>query len=267
MSGTCLISFAHDRLQMNAPLTHRSANGHAVPENIVNEGHTQRSKRADQHFDSAGVSENNSSSPGPRASPSCAAHYQPDHQCNPHSRSQLTRLRSGSRPAINPHFPPSGILLRDHFLQSAEESPPDSPATVASRTNNESFELYDFTEANYTPGASTAEAAPARAQNLGVSRRPFHPSSNSQSLAGLPSGPYTDWHKTDSPENRPWGSRSTRLRFWTEALKRRANPKNEAQVDLDPEAAAKMKFSHSIQFNAVPDWSTSYIAYSNLKKM
>ncbi|KAK0386952.1 hypothetical protein NLU13_5265 [Sarocladium strictum] len=28
-----------------------------------------------------------------------------------------------------------------------------------------------------------------------------------------------------------------------------------------------MKFSHSIQFNAVPDWSTHYIAYSNLKKL
>lgn len=28
-----------------------------------------------------------------------------------------------------------------------------------------------------------------------------------------------------------------------------------------------MKFSHSIQFNAVPDWSNSYIAYSNLKKL
>ncbi|KAK6535264.1 low-affinity phosphate transporter [Orbilia ellipsospora] len=28
-----------------------------------------------------------------------------------------------------------------------------------------------------------------------------------------------------------------------------------------------MKFSHSIQFNAVPDWASKYIAYSNLKKL
>ena len=28
-----------------------------------------------------------------------------------------------------------------------------------------------------------------------------------------------------------------------------------------------MKFSHSIQFNAVPDWSSHYISYSNLKKL
>jgi phosphate transporter len=33
------------------------------------------------------------------------------------------------------------------------------------------------------------------------------------------------------------------------------------------EAQDDMKFSHSIQFNAVPDWSTHYIAYSNLKKL
>ncbi len=29
----------------------------------------------------------------------------------------------------------------------------------------------------------------------------------------------------------------------------------------------EMKFSHSIQFNAVPDWSGHYISYSNLKKL
>ena len=28
-----------------------------------------------------------------------------------------------------------------------------------------------------------------------------------------------------------------------------------------------MKFSHSVQFNAVPDWSSYYIWYSNLKKL
>ncbi|KAI9797653.1 MAG: low-affinity phosphate transporter [Candelina submexicana] len=32
-------------------------------------------------------------------------------------------------------------------------------------------------------------------------------------------------------------------------------------------AEDEMKFSHSIQFNAVPDWSSHYISYSNLKKL
>ncbi|EEY16942.1 inorganic phosphate transporter PHO87 [Verticillium alfalfae VaMs.102] len=33
------------------------------------------------------------------------------------------------------------------------------------------------------------------------------------------------------------------------------------------QAQDDMKFSHSIQFNAVPDWSSHYVAYSNLKKL
>ncbi|KAL1850681.1 low-affinity phosphate transporter [Diaporthe australafricana] len=33
------------------------------------------------------------------------------------------------------------------------------------------------------------------------------------------------------------------------------------------EEAFEMKFAHSIQFNAVPDWTSHYIAYSNLKKL
>lgn len=33
------------------------------------------------------------------------------------------------------------------------------------------------------------------------------------------------------------------------------------------EEIADMKFSHSIQFNAVQEWSNYYIAYSNLKKL
>lgn len=32
-------------------------------------------------------------------------------------------------------------------------------------------------------------------------------------------------------------------------------------------AREEMKFSHSIQFNAVPDWNSHYISYSNLKKL
>ncbi|OQE02527.1 hypothetical protein PENSOL_c002G11365 [Penicillium solitum] len=62
--------------------------------------------------------------------------------------------------------------------------------------------------------------------------------------------------------DQPQGSR---LRFWAEALRRRAH--NASHGNVDPESNAKMKFSHSVQFNAVPDWSSNYIAYSNLKKL
>lgn len=44
--------------------------------------------------------------------------------------------------------------------------------------------------------------------------------------------------------------------------RRRATQRPDDKNDPDT-----MKFSHSIQFNAVPDWSTHYIAYSNLKKL
>jgi hypothetical protein len=50
----------------------------------------------------------------------------------------------------------------------------------------------------------------------------------------------------------------------TRELKREAK-RNQKRNEL--EQADEMKFSHSIQFNAVPDWSSHYIAYSNLKKL
>ena len=44
--------------------------------------------------------------------------------------------------------------------------------------------------------------------------------------------------------------------------------KQKAELQLQaPFPKDNMKFSHSIQFNAVPDWSSHYIAYSNLKKL
>jgi phosphate transporter len=51
------------------------------------------------------------------------------------------------------------------------------------------------------------------------------------------------------------------LKYWVEALHRRS------RFPEDRETQSKMKFSHSIQFNAVPEWSSYYIAYSNLKKL
>lgn len=58
-----------------------------------------------------------------------------------------------------------------------------------------------------------------------------------------------------------------RLRFWVEALRRRQAKQASEKGSAGGLPTAKMKFSHSIQFNAVPDWSAYYIAYSNLKKL
>jgi SPX domain len=48
--------------------------------------------------------------------------------------------------------------------------------------------------------------------------------------------------------------------LWAKAVELR----NSAAPYYDP---VNMKFSHSIQFNAIPDWSSHYIAYDNLKKL
>lgn len=140
---------------------------------------------------------------------------------------------------------------------------------MAPPSNRESYELADFNTVGRSPEARPAGSTAARAQRFGSVLRSFEPAASSRSLAGLGSSGNgeADWEKTASSEQCPRGFRSTRLRFWAEALRRRAHRGNQAQSDGDPETAAKMKFSHSIQFNAVPDWSSNYIAYSNLKKL
>jgi SPX domain len=49
---------------------------------------------------------------------------------------------------------------------------------------------------------------------------------------------------------------------WEAQREKKLNLKLQELADRE-----EMKFSHSIQFNAVPDWSSNYISYSNLKKL
>lgn len=55
------------------------------------------------------------------------------------------------------------------------------------------------------------------------------------------------------------------LEYWKARQVKRAAKAQQKRKELDD--VFEMKFSHSIQFNAVPEWSGEYIAYSNLKKM
>ena len=57
--------------------------------------------------------------------------------------------------------------------------------------------------------------------------------------------------------------RASRRRRDREARQQEKRREKLEQLDQQDE----MKFSHSIQFNAVPDWSSQYLAYSNLKKL
>ena len=52
-----------------------------------------------------------------------------------------------------------------------------------------------------------------------------------------------------------------RIKYWAQALLHRS------LYPRSRESTPKMKFSHSLQFNAVPDWTAHYISYSNLKKL
>ncbi|KAJ5084711.1 hypothetical protein NUU61_009290 [Penicillium alfredii] len=155
-----------------------------------------------------------------------------------------------------------GLRPRRRFV--ANSSPAFPRPTVATSSRHESFELADYPAEH--PLLPDLDSADTRAGFSGNVARLFQPFANSQSLAGVDSESEEDWEKAgSSEERRPRGFRSTRLRFWGDALRNLAQTANRTPVD--PETAAKMKFSHSIQFNAVPDWSTNYIAYSNLKKL
>ncbi|KAG0153261.1 hypothetical protein PDIDSM_5111 [Penicillium digitatum] len=143
------------------------------------------------------------------------------------------------------------------FLEPITIRPP--PSTVAPTSHSDSIELVEYNPASHP--APTNAPGPARSDQYQTSPGRLDSPANSQPLAELHTGAGESQEKT-LESVQPQGSR---LRFWVEALRRRAH--NASQGNGGPDSKAKMKFSHSIQFNAVPDWSSNYIAYSNLKKL
>lgn len=151
-------------------------------------------------------------------------------------------------------------------------------------TRPDSIELVEYNHPSQD--ATGPDLGPtATAQPSPSNTRPFNPAANSQALAlaglGLELDEAAHEKCFEEGQRRPLGVRFTRLRFWTEALRRRAQASESRKVDSHTDtdtgtesgsgsgsgSIAKMKFSHSVQFNAVPDWSSNYIAYSNLKKL
>ncbi|KAJ5412367.1 Sodium/sulfate symporter [Penicillium crustosum] len=132
------------------------------------------------------------------------------------------------------------------------------PSTVAPTSHSDSIELVEYNPTSHP--APTSASGPARSDRYQESAGRLDPSANSYPLADLDT--VGESQEKTLEFDQPQGSR---LRFWAEALRRRAH--NASHGNVDPESKAKMKFSHSIQFNAVPDWSSNYIAYSNLKKL
>lgn len=116
-------------------------------------------------------------------------------------------------------------------------------STAVPESSAQSIELVDY-----------PSAPPARPSLVDHESGPGKPGRTSIDRLGI-----VGWEHGSPRDSRDLDPRL--VKFWTEALRRRS---------LDPRSAGKepkMKFSHSLQFNAVPDWSAYYIAYSNLKKL
>ncbi|KAJ5308835.1 hypothetical protein N7508_004214 [Penicillium antarcticum] len=171
----------------------------------------------------------------------------------------------------------------------------DQQHKIVAPTRPDSIELVEYNLPPQDALAATTTAATGPGLGLGptataqhsssANTRPLAPAvapvvdSRALALAGLgleldeahekSFGPYSE----EGPrQRRSGGLRFTRLRFWSEALRRRSSRKDtntHSNTDTGSVSGtlAKMKFSHSVQFNAVPDWSSNYIAYSNLKKL
>lgn len=69
-----------------------------------------------------------------------------------------------------------------------------------------------------------------------------------------------------TPLSKTTKTTTTTITQQQEDRQRRRDEKRECKLRIIL-AREEMKFSHSIQFNAVPDWSSHYISYSNLKKL
>lgn len=139
------------------------------------------------------------------------------------------------------------------IASATSASAEDLDVTTRPRLSAQDIELVDYP----VPPSTSTKARQSHTGSQGFRSQPI---GNPQLLdrtsqSGTP----------ERPDRRPRQARQhiqrdkpIRLKYWVEALHRRSR---------FLETQSKMKFSHSIQFNAVPEWSSYYIAYSNLKKL
>lgn len=109
---------------------------------------------------------------------------------------------------------------------------------------------------NEDPVTSTATAAAAAATAINTTTTT---TSSPSTSSPQPPPPTTDSGSYELDRLDPTSQHDKEREARTQAKR---DQKRRWLDDLD-----EMKFSHSIQFNAVPDWSSHYIAYSNLKKL
>lgn len=167
----------------------------------------------------------------------------------------------------------------NHFHQHQHQHQHGRIATVAPQTTHQSIELADLSSVA-TPSARHCRFALDRFDcaefvhsdsdpdsfgfGLAHGHDPRRPRNSSRHTRQRPNVRTPDKHA----ENRRKRV-SARAKSWAEALQQRSRKSLAKQggEGQKPDEPDKMKFSHSLQFNAVPDWSSYYIAYSNLKKL
>ncbi|KAL4891652.1 SPX domain-containing protein [Aspergillus ambiguus] len=158
------------------------------------------------------------------------------------------RLEAGLIPSLHAEIHSASTFLFSTVSSNAVER---SVARFASATGASSHDLDVIRSSSIELQDYPVPPANGPRQSHSESRLRSSPPSNRAPSAGL-----KPWTRTAA-----WSEKPVHLRFWVEALHRRS------QRSTHRDVAAKMKFSHSIQFNAVPEWSSYYIAYSNLKKL
>ncbi|KAL4866890.1 hypothetical protein BDV12DRAFT_187090 [Aspergillus spectabilis] len=135
-----------------------------------------------------------------------------------------------------------------------------TPHTVSSNAGREGVARFAFATSASTESDTVNSVHP---QDIELVEYPVQPRTTSRPPRSLPTelGPRDPQPQKQSTRERLRWDKPQRFRFWVEALHLRST------ILKDRDTTSKMKFSHSIQFNAVPDWSAYYIAYSNLKKL
>lgn len=164
------------------------------------------------------------------------------------------------------------IGLPSSLLTPAGSSTTEHDALVAPPPPEESIELDEFDPSTAAPAARRARVSRNRESGA---RRPgkVHTASyEGQDTARrlLAGEELRDTGRGDRGRRARRDELSERRRLWAEALRRRSQAAQEGRGREQGQGRGKeanMKFSHSLQFNAVPDWSAYYIGYSNLKKL
>jgi phosphate transporter len=172
---------------------------------------------------------------------------------------QKVRIESRFRSIFTARATNAAVASQNIELVSLEAGPSSSSSRVTQTTQS-------FKERVLPNTSSTTQRRTAIEINSGFvphdDTASIHSGSQDHEGTGLLQSHSEDIKRVRSQKLNEKSSTASRPRIlWAEALDKR---NRESPLRYDP---ANMKFSHSLQFNSVPDWSAYYIAYDNLKKL